>query len=145
MFAICNTKDIVDNFCASLHSLLCLLDLYIYTNECKTVGFGARSTRKAFTVLATFRLTCNLAIWRQWGKGCTSLPDVQFVLTVFKMPLTPPSRPLEQLVDFFPDWKPLCTALRLDNARHRSEKNMSNIPWNPNNSTLKESFCVSFK
>ena len=30
---------------------------------------------------------------RTWGKGCTSWPDLQFFLTLFKPPLTPPPAP----------------------------------------------------
>ena len=53
-----------------------------------------------------------------------SLPtNLAVFLTLFKTPLTPPL----PLVDFFlTDWT-LCTALRLDNVRHRSEETMSNI------------------
>ena len=39
-------------------------------------------------------------------KGCPSLAIMQFFLTLFKMPLTPPG-----LVDFF---EGLCTALKMD-------------------------------
>ena len=44
---------------------------------------------------------------------------------------------------FLTYWEPLCTPLRLGKRRHRSEDTMSNIPYNLNNSTLKEFFCVN--
>ena len=51
-----------------------------------------------------------------------------FSLTLFITPLTHPPLPFEHLVDFLTDWEALCTTLRLDNIRHRSEETMSNIP-----------------
>ena len=46
---------------------------------------------------------------------------------------------------FLTEWETLCTALRLDNIRQRSEETMSNIPKILDNSILKESFYVNFK
>ena len=65
-------------------------------------------------------------------------------VTLFKAPLTPrPPLRFEHWVDFFSmDWEALCTALRLDNIRRRSEEN---IPFNLNNSIIKKSFGVNFK
>ena len=40
----------------------------------------------------------------------------------------PPPLRFEHLVDFLTDWETLCTALRMDNTRHRFEETMSNIP-----------------
>ena len=45
----------------------------------------------------------------------------------------PPPFALNIWYFFLTDWEALCTALTL------------NIPYNPNNSTLKKSFCVNFK
>ena len=65
-----------------------------------------------------------------WSYSLTNL--VQFFLALFKTPWTPPPHRFEPLVDFFADWEALCTALRLENIRHRSEEAMSKIPWNLN-------------
>ena len=72
---------------------------------------------------------------------------IYIFLTLFKMPLTPPPKGnrcthgyVHEQAHYWQrcplDWEPLCSALILDNIRHRSEETMSNIPQNLNNSTL---------
>ena len=70
-------------------------------------------------------------------KGFPSLPIMHFFFM-------PPPLPTSFGGSILTDWEALCTALRLDKIRHRSEA-MSYIPENLNNSTLYESFCVNFK
>ena len=66
-------------------------------------------------------------------KGCTSLVKSLYksysFFNIVQNAFDPsPPLPFENLVDFFStDWEALCSALRLNNERHRSEETMSNI------------------